>query len=130
MSSAHRLTWISTRLFGNARGNKRLFSSLRNLMVPYFAYGSAFRMSRPDLTPELLDGSTGVLSELLSGASDQTADQVCPVSPRPMSLEGKVAVVTGGARGIGQAVAAELARSGADIVFCDICPRRAGGPDT
>ena len=39
-----------------------------------------------------------------------------------MSLEGKVAVVTGGARGIGQAVAAELARSGADIVFCDICP--------
>ena len=39
-----------------------------------------------------------------------------------MSLEGKVAVVTGGARGIGQAVAVELARSGADIVFCDICP--------
>lgn len=38
-----------------------------------------------------------------------------------MSLEGRVAVVTGGARGIGQAIAAELARSGADVAFCDIC---------
>jgi glucose 1-dehydrogenase len=38
-----------------------------------------------------------------------------------MSLDGKVALVTGGARGIGQAVAGELARSGADVVFCDIC---------
>jgi glucose 1-dehydrogenase len=38
-----------------------------------------------------------------------------------MSLDGRVAVVTGGARGIGQATAAELARSGADVVFCDIC---------
>jgi glucose 1-dehydrogenase len=38
-----------------------------------------------------------------------------------MSLEGKVALVTGGARGIGQAVATELSRSGADVVFCDIC---------
>lgn len=39
-----------------------------------------------------------------------------------MSLGRKLAVVTGGARGIGQAVAVELARSGADIAFCDICP--------
>jgi glucose 1-dehydrogenase len=38
-----------------------------------------------------------------------------------MSLDGKVAIVSGGARGIGQAVAAELARAGADVVFCDIC---------
>jgi glucose 1-dehydrogenase len=38
-----------------------------------------------------------------------------------MNLAGKVAVVTGGARGIGQATAAELARSGADVAFCDIC---------
>lgn len=42
-----------------------------------------------------------------------------------MSLEGKVAVITGGARGIGQAVAVKLARSGADIAFCDICPEEA-----
>ncbi|MEO8125691.1 MAG: SDR family oxidoreductase [Bryobacteraceae bacterium] len=38
-----------------------------------------------------------------------------------MSLAGKCALVTGGARGIGQAVAIELARSGARVAFCDIC---------
>jgi glucose 1-dehydrogenase len=38
-----------------------------------------------------------------------------------MTLDGKVAVITGGARGIGQATAVELARSGSDVVFCDIC---------
>jgi glucose 1-dehydrogenase len=39
-----------------------------------------------------------------------------------MSLTGKVGVVTGGARGIGQATAIELARSGANVAVCDICP--------
>ena len=38
-----------------------------------------------------------------------------------MSLDGRVAVITGGARGIGQAIAAELARCGADVIFCDVC---------
>jgi len=38
-----------------------------------------------------------------------------------MSLAGKCALVTGGARGIGQAVAIELARSGARVAFCDLC---------
>jgi glucose 1-dehydrogenase len=37
-----------------------------------------------------------------------------------MTLDGRVALVTGGARGIGQATAVELARSGADVVFCDV----------
>ena len=35
---------------------------------------------------------------------------------------GRVAVVTGAARGIGQAIAVELARRGADIVAVDVHP--------
>jgi len=64
----HTLVWSWT-------GNDRLLSSLRNLMVPYFAYGSAFRMSRPDLTPELLGAQHRSFIEFLSGNSDRTADQ-------------------------------------------------------
>jgi glucose 1-dehydrogenase len=41
-------------------------------------------------------------------------------------LQGRVAIVTGAARGIGQAIALELARRGADIAICDL----AGTKDT
>src|SRR3989338_5812322 len=37
-------------------------------------------------------------------------------------LKGKVAIVTGAARGIGQAIAFGLAENGADIVVSDIIP--------
>jgi NAD(P)-dependent dehydrogenase (short-subunit alcohol dehydrogenase family) len=44
-----------------------------------------------------------------------------PVAPgRGSNLSGKVAVVTGSARGIGRAIAVELAANGADIVAIDI----------
>lgn len=36
-------------------------------------------------------------------------------------LKGKVAVVTGAARGIGRATAVALAKEGADVVGIDIC---------
>lgn len=37
------------------------------------------------------------------------------------SLEGRTAVVTGGTRGIGQAMAIALAEAGADIVLIQAC---------
>jgi 3-oxoacyl-[acyl-carrier protein] reductase len=45
----------------------------------------------------------------------------CPVSG-PIDLTGKVSLVTGGARGIGQATCLALAREGADVVACDVLP--------
>ena len=36
------------------------------------------------------------------------------------TLEGKTAIVTGGARGIGRAISVKLASEGANVVICDI----------
>jgi len=45
-----------------------------------------------------------------------------PIQPgRGSALNGKAAVVTGAARGIGRAIAVEMAANGADIVALDIC---------
>jgi len=41
-----------------------------------------------------------------------------------MSLQGKVAIVTGAAQGIGRAIAEALAQAGADIVVADLDPTR------
>ena len=40
----------------------------------------------------------------------------------PIDLSGQAAMVTGAARGIGQAICAALAREGADVACCDILP--------
>ena len=42
------------------------------------------------------------------------------MSKTPRSLSGKVAVVTGGARGIGQALARALAREGVVVAIGDL----------
>ncbi len=41
------------------------------------------------------------------------------------NLTGQIAIVTGSARGIGQSIAVELARQGADVVVADIIPGNA-----
>ncbi len=54
-------------------------------------------------------------------AQDQTAaGQVWTGAGFPTLLRGKVAVVTGAARGIGRAIAVDLARNGAKVVAVDI----------
>lgn len=78
--------------------------------------------------PLTAPGAAGALAFLLSGRSAYVSGQFIPVdsedgaapadAARP--LAGRVAVVTGAARGIGAAIVATLARDGATVVGVDV----------
>src|SRR5690349_4167841 len=74
------------------------------------------------------DALESTLRFLLSGRSAYVSGQVIRVGPANLQLpaswdqpmDGKVAIVTGAARGIGEAIAAVLAREGAHVVCVDV----------
>src|SRR6201986_2824188 len=77
------------------------------------AMGSAAAQVSSDQAPKVLDGKPMPDPPAERGAG--------PIRPgRGSMLQDKVAVVTGGARGIGRAIAVEMAANGADVVVIDI----------
>ncbi len=75
--------------------------------------GVAVAQPRTDVEPRVLDGQP-----VPEPGADKTAGPVRP--GRGSMLQGKTAVVTGAARGIGRAIAVEFAANGADVVALDI----------
>ena len=75
--------------------------------------GSATAQSRTDTEPRELNGA-----KMPEPPSNRSAGPTRP--GRGSSLMSKVAVVTGAARGIGRAIAVEMAANGADVVAIDI----------
>jgi len=78
-----------------------------------FAVGSAAAQVRSDTSPRELDGKP-----MPEPPVDRSAGPIRP--GRGSLLQDKVAVVTGAARGIGRAIALEMAANGADVVAVDI----------
>ncbi|WP_217433828.1 SDR family NAD(P)-dependent oxidoreductase [Caulobacter sp. S45] len=75
--------------------------------------GAAAAQQRTDVEPRVFDGHP-----VPEPPADRSAGPVRP--GRGSMLQGKTAVVTGAARGIGRAIAVEFAANGADVVALDI----------
>jgi len=76
-------------------------------------------MRRMVLAGGLAAGMASIATSAGAQKPDTSAGPI--VAGRDSQLKGKVAVVTGSARGIGRAIAVEMAANGADIVAIDIC---------
>src|SRR5579872_2073497 len=63
-------------------------------------------------------GAAGIAGAASLASLDRAAAAEAPKDAR--RFEGRVAIVTGGARGQGRAHAVRLAREGASVVLCDI----------
>jgi 2-keto-3-deoxy-L-fuconate dehydrogenase len=61
-----------------------------------------------------------VLAKRTSAAARLDRDTMSNDADQPYRLDGKVALVTGGANGIGAAIARELARAGAEVLVADV----------